>query len=250
VTTPAFFGTLTMEKEAGWFEALNRMPAADLPPYFLTSVAAQEGSPLLRELVSGDPLYRTFSLGDDLLVFRSRWDLVGKSRQPYDPAALAAVAGLAEVDRLNVGDVRDEAAHGYRCDSRRGDLRLFGSVRIDRYEQPDGPGVVADGGRPVVGRESFRVRTSAGRDLVIVFRTHSEVEGRTARPGAVAQVIEIPQPAFVVRAGGQALPPFTWANKQGWNEHVFRVPASALARGETELTLSGRYASFQYWFYQ
>jgi hypothetical protein len=255
VTTPAFFGTLTMEKEAGYFEALTRLPAADLPPYLLTSVALQESSPLLRELVTGDPLYRTFSLGDDLLVFRSRWDLVGKSRQPYDPEALRAVDGLAEVDRLNVGDVRDEAAHGYRCDTRLGDLLLFGTVRIDRYERPGDPGLVADGGRPILGRESFRVKTSADRDLVVVFRTHAEVEGRTTRPGAAAQgaqghLIEIPRPGFVVRAGGKPLPPLSWVNKHGWNEHVFRVPAGALGNGETELMLSGRYASFQYWFYQ
>jgi hypothetical protein len=255
VTTPAFFGTLTMEKEAGYFEALTRLPPAELPPYLLTSVALQESSPLLRELVSGDPLYRTFSLGDDLLVFRSRWDLVGKGRQPYDPETLRTVAGLAEVDRLNVGDVRDEAAHRYRCESRRGDLLLFGTVRMDTYEQPDGPGVVADAGRPVLDRETFRVRTSPGRDLVVVFRTHGEVEARTTRPSAAGQgpqghMIEIPQPGFVVNVDGKALPRFAWVNKHGWNEHVFRVPGSALANGETELTLSGRYASFQYWFYQ
>ncbi len=255
VTTPAFFGTRTMEKEAGFFEALGRLPAADLPPYLITSVATQEGSALLRELVAGDPLYRTFSLGDDLLVFRSRWDLVGKNRQPYDPEALRAVAGLAEVDRLNVCDVVDEAAHAYRSDSRRGDLLLWGSVRIDSYEQPGGPGIMADGGRPILGRETFRVRTSAGRDLVVVFRTHAEVEGRTTRAGVgsetpQAHLIEIPQAGFVVRAGGRTLPALSFANRRGWNEHVFRVPGDALANGETELTLSGRYASFQYWFYQ
>ena len=40
------------------------------------------------------------------------------------------------------------------------------------------------------------------------------------------------------------------ANRDGWNEHVFRVPASAVADGSTTLELSGRYASYRFWFYQ
>jgi hypothetical protein len=203
--------------------------------------------------VAGDPLYRTFSLGDDLLVFRTRWDLVGRNLRLFDPGALRAVAGLEEVDRLNIGDVRDEAAHAYGSDTRRGDLRLFGSVRIDSYEGGDGPSSVADGGRPILGNETFRVRTRARRDLVVVFRTSAEVEGRTTRGGAAgsqSHVIEIPQAGFVLRAGGRALPPLSFPNRRGWNEHVFKVPADAVQEGETELRFSGRYASFQYWFYQ
>ena len=255
VTTPAFFGTLTMEKEAGLYEALTRLTPAELPPYLITSVSAQDSSAILSALVAGDPVYRTFSLGDELLVFRTRWDLVGRNLRPHDPEAIRATAGLQEVDRLNVGDVRDEAAHAYRRDTRRGDLLLFGGVRIDDYEGPDGKLAVADGGRPILGRETFRVKTTAGRELVVVFRTHGEVQGRTTRSGAGAQgaqshLIEIPQAGFVVRTGGRTLPPLSFPNRPGWNEHVFRVPGDTLGSGQTELTLFGRYASFQYWFYQ
>lgn len=256
VMTPAFFGTRTVEKEAGLFEALTRLPPTERPPYFITTVSAQESSALLRELVQGEPLYKSFSLGDDLLVFRSRWDLVGRSRQPHRPETLAAVAGLTEVDRLNVCDVRDEAAHGYRYTSGRGDLRLAGTVRIAAYEGPGGGEAVADAGRPILGSETFRVRTSRARDLVVVFRTSATVEGRTTRSAgsgpAVAQVheIEIAEAGMVVRSEGRTLAPLRFPNGPGWSEHLFRVPREALAEGTTDLTITGRYGSFHYWFYQ
>lgn len=256
VMTPAFFGTRTVEKEAGLFEALNRLPAAERPPFFISTVSGQESSALLRELVSGEPLYKSFSLGDDLLVFRARWDLVGRSGRIYRPETRQAVAGLAEVDRLNVCDVRDEASHGYEYVSRRGDLRLAGAVRIEAYEGPAGREVVADAGRPILGSETFRVRTSRGRDLVVVFRTSAVVEGRTTRAAGgsptAAQVheIEVPEAGMIVRVGGRSLAPLAFPNGPGWSEHVFRIPGHALAEGATELELSGRYASFFYWFYQ
>lgn len=256
VMTPAFFGTRTVEKEAGLFEALNRLPAAELPPFLISTVSAQESSALLRELVAGEPLYRSFSLGDDLLVFRARWDLVGRSGRLYRPETRQAVVGLTEVDRLNVCDVRDEAAHGYRYVSRRGDLRLAGAVRIAAYQGPAGSEIVADAGRPILGSETFRVRTARGRDLVVVFRTSATVEGRTTRtagggpPASQIHEIEVPEAGMIVRVGGRCLAPLAFPNGPGWSEHVFRIPGDALADGTTELALSGRYASFYYWLYQ
>lgn len=256
VTTPAFFGNRLAEKEAGLFESLNRFPTAELPPYLLLSAGNLESSVLYRELVSGEPLYRSFSLGDDLLIFRARWGLLGRSRRLYRPATLEAVAGLTEVDRLNVCDVADERVHAYRYDSRRGDLRLAGAVQLDSYDSGAEGELVADAGRPILGEERFRVRTARGRDLVVVFRTHSSVQGRTPRASGLSVVsfqshtIEVPEAGLIVRVGGRSLPPLAFRNGPRWNEHVFRIPGDALAEGTTELSFTGRYASFYYWFFQ
>ncbi len=253
VTSPFFSGTRTVEKEAGLFEILTRLPAADRPPYLITTVALQESSALLRALASGEPLFQSSSLGDDLLVFRTRWDVVEGGGRTYREETARAVAGLTEVDRLNVGDVRDEAAHAYRYESRRGDLHLAGAVRIDDY---DGGARVADAGRAILGHESFRVRASKGRELVVVFRTSGSVEARITRPpslglsGPSVFDIAMPEAALRVRAGRRSLPPLQFSNAAGWNEHVVRIPGDALDEGATTLTITGRYASFYYWFYQ
>jgi hypothetical protein len=253
VTSPAFAGTRTAEKEAGLFEALARLPAAERPPFLITTVDSQEASALLRELASGEPLFRTTSFGDDLLVVRTRWDVVEGGGGTYREETARAVAGLTEVDRLNVADVRDEAAHAYRYESRRGDLHLAGSVRIDDY--PDGRRV-ADAGRAILGHESFRVKTARGRDLVVVFRTSATMEARLTRPPALGLSgppvfdVEMAEAGLRVRAGTRSLPPLSFTNAPGWNEHVFRIPGDALDEGTTPLLITGRYGSFRYWFYQ
>jgi hypothetical protein len=147
--------------------------------------------------------------------------------------------------------VRDEARHGYRHESRLGELVLGGYVRIDDYHLPGGGLTVADGGRAIFGSESFRVRTKAGRPLVMVVRAHPEIDARALRPrGATAVGLEMPTEGLRVEAGGRTLGRFDLANHPGWNEHVLRLEGDGLADGLTELRLFGRYTAFQYWFYQ
>jgi hypothetical protein len=248
VTSPAFVGNRTAEREAGVFESLRRLPAPERPPYLLLARSGLDASELMRAFADGPPLFATASLGDDLLLFRARWDLLDRGGDPALPEAVAAVASRERVDELDVCDARDEAAHGYRHESRRGELLLAGSVAIGPV---DGGDVLADAGRLIVGGESFRVRTRGGRPLVVVLRSRSPVVARSLRAqGGVAVPVELPVMGITVRAGGREVARLALANRPGWNEHVFQVPASAVAEGTTELALSGRYAAFHYWFYQ
>jgi hypothetical protein len=248
VTSPAFVGNRTAEREAGLFESLQHLPAAERPPYLLLTRSGIEGSELMRAFADGPPLFETASLGDDLMLFRARWGLLDRGEEPVLPEALAVVASLQPVDRLDVCDARDESDHGYRYDSRRGELVLAGAVGIGPV---DGGVLLADAGRLIVGGESFRVRTHGGRAVVVVLRSRSPVGVRSLRAqGGLAVPVDVAGMGIVVRAGGREVARLALANRPGWNEHVFRVPADAVSEGPTELTLSGRYASFHYWFYQ
>jgi hypothetical protein len=251
VTSPGFVGNRTVEKEAGFFESLGRMREAERPPYLLLTRSGLEGSELFRRLADGPPLYQTVSLGDDLLLFRARWDVLGPSARVYLPATLAAVAGLTQVDRLNVCDRVDEAAHGYRYDSHQGEIELAGSVRIDDYALPSGALTVADAGRAILGSESFRISARRGRDLVVVLRTNARVEARALRAqGGLATSLEMDEAGLVVRAEDRPVLRLALHNQPGWNEQVFRLPGDVLADGTTALHFAGRYAAFYYWFYQ
>jgi hypothetical protein len=251
VTSPAFVGNRTAEREAGVFESLGRLSAAERPGWLLLARSGYEGSELMRALTDGPPLYETASLGDDLLLFRARWDLLDRGDAPVLPEARSAVASLEEVDRLDVGDARDEAAHAYRYDSRRGEIVLAGSVAIGAVTLPEGETTLADAGRLILGRESFRVRTHGGRDLSVVLRTRSSITVKALRAqGGISAPVEIPEAGLVVRSGGREVLRLALPNRLGWNEHVFRVPAEAVSDGTTDLALAGRYAAFHYWFYQ
>jgi hypothetical protein len=251
VTSPGFGGIRSVEKEAGYFEALGRLPPEERPSYLLVPRSGLESSELLPRLASPPPLFETASLGDDFVLFRARWNLLGRNRRLYLPETLRAVTGLEEVDRLNVCDRQDEEAHGYRYRSRRGDLELGGFVRIDEYPARAGAVTVADGGRIIVGEETFRVRTRGGRDLVVVVRTHPRAEGRALRAGGgVVAALEVPTAGLLVQAEGRTVARLELGNAPGWNEHVFRIPAERLGAGSTNLRISGRYTAFYYWFFQ
>jgi hypothetical protein len=251
VTTPGFGGTRSVEKEAGLFEALGRLPAEARPPWVLLTRSGLEGSELLPRLVKEPPLYETTSLGDDLVLFQGRWDLLGRGSQPLQAATRDALRGLEEVDRLNVCDREDERAHGYRVRSRQGGLLLGGFVRIDDEETDNGAVTLADAGRAILGEESFHVRTHPGRNLVIVVRSHPTAEARALRArGGVVRALEIPTAGLVARVDGAPVLRLEIPNRPGWNEHVLRVPGAAVTGQRTRLRLSGRYTAFHYWFFQ
>jgi hypothetical protein len=110
---------------------------------------------------------------------------------------------------------------------------------------------VADGGRAILGEESFQVDTRPGRPLVVVLRSRAEVEARALRAqGGLVASLEIPTARLVVRAGGREVARLELSNEPGWNEHVFEVPGDAVTGGATELRLVGQYTAFRYWFFQ
>ncbi len=82
VTSPAFVGNRTAEREAGLFESLGRLPAAERPPVPPAHpLRVTRGRSSCGALADGPPLFETASLGDDLLLFRARWDLLDRGER-------------------------------------------------------------------------------------------------------------------------------------------------------------------------
>jgi hypothetical protein len=251
VTSPAFFGNRTAEREAGTFEALGRLPAEERPAYLVTSAAMQEGSVAYRGLVVEPALFASGSAPDDLLVYGMRYDLVGKNGRLYLPATLEAVRGLTEVGRLNVCDSRDERAHRYRFRSLSGGRRLHGAPRIGSYGAGGETEMVIDAGRAILGEESFRVRCDPAKELVLVMRTAADASANVrGTEGTGRRTIEFPQAGLILEVNGTPVARSTFQPSEGWEELVLRVPAAALTGPEAAIRVSGRYASFHYWFFQ
>jgi hypothetical protein len=253
VTTPAFFGNRTAEREAGVFESLGRLPREERPGFLISSAAAQESFPSLQEIVEGPPIFRTASLSaDDILILRMRYDLVGKNTRLFLPATRAATESLSEVDRLNVCDRKDEEAHEYTFTSGEAGVRLWGTARADDYILPGGERErVVDGGRAILGEESFVVRHAPGRDLVLVLRTAASVHAGSPRSsGPITLSLDFSEAVLSVDAGGRRIAGTAFSPRPGWDEVVVRLPGSALAGERTRLRVRGRYAAFFYWFFQ
>jgi hypothetical protein len=251
VTSPAFFGGKTAEREASMLEGLTRLPGAERPEYLLTSVATQDQYVTLRELATGEALFQTLTGGDEILLLRTRWDAFERGSRPLGAETHAATAGLSLVDRLNVCDGPDEAAHGYAYTSTLGQRQIRGTARVAEYGRDAGGARVADAGRAILGSESFRVKTRMGADLVLVLRMAPSVLARIQRAsGATTLGLDFAQARFEVSIGGTRVAETRLAPRAGWDEAAVRIPGNALAGGETKLVLTGRYPSFQYWFYQ
>jgi hypothetical protein len=252
VTSPAFFGNRTAEREAGVWESLGDLPEEDRPPFLITSASAQEGYPTLREIVVEPPVYAGSTLSDDILIFRTRWDLVGRARGLVSPEARGAVTGLREVDHLNVCDARDERAHGYRFESRLGGVPLWGTARIDTYTLPDGATEkVVDAGRLILGDESFEIAATPGRDLVAILRTTPSASAGVRRAsGSTVTTLDLGIAEVALDVGGTRAAEASLPLRPGWNEVAVRVPGSAIAAERLRLRFHGRYASFYFWFFQ
>ena len=204
--------------------------------------------PSCRELVDGPPLFRTTSFSDEIEVYRTRYDALAAATQVHLPQTVQAVAKLAEVDRLNVCDPADEAAHGYRFESRLGNLRLHGAARIDQYVSGTR---VADAGRAIIGSESFEVNAAPGRDLLIVMRTAQVVPVTVLRPGGSGgEPLQFVESELDVTADARPAAHARFRPGAGWDEAIVLIPGAALTRPRTRLEMTGRFAAYRYWFYQ
>lgn len=248
VTSPAFFGGRATERDAGALEGLARLPETDRPAYLIATRSGAERNAVVRALADGPPLFQSASGADEIEIYRIRYDLVGTNARHYLPQTADAVAGLREVDRLNVGDPRDEAAHGYRVRSRLGNASLGATVRVEAYARGER---VADAGRAVLGSEAFEVRTVPGRELVVVLRTAPAVDAAVLRVGAGGIAgLSFPEAGVAVKVDGQPAGAFRLEPAAGWDEWILRLPGSLVRAERTRLELAGRYASFYYWAYQ
>jgi hypothetical protein len=253
VTTPQFLGNRPAEREAGVLEALGRLPASERPPLLMATESALQGAPALRALTVEPALFRTSSFSDEIVVLRTQYGPLENADAPRLPRTLEAVAGRERVDRLNVCDAADEAAHEYDVDSSAGNVRLSGAARVDEYGAgEDGGGVrVADAGRVVRGHERFTVATRPGRDLLIVSRTASSARAIVwAATGPSAYDLELPEAVVSLRVNGQPAGTSTFQPRRGWDEIVLKVEAARIVGPRTTLDLRGHYAAFRYWVYQ
>lgn len=249
VTSPAFFGGRTAEREASMLEAIGRLPVAERPGYLLSSERAQEAQPTLRALAAGPPLFRSFSLSDDeLVLFATSYAAFDAAQQPRLAALRQALSGRSEVDRLNVADPADEERHVYRASAGLGALRVHAGARVAADEEGR---LLADAGRAVLGEESFVLRAAPGRELLLVMRTAPELVARLLRPaGARGVGLAFDEASVELRIEGRPVAERRFRPALGWDEIVFVVPAAEVRGERLAVQLRGRYASFRYWAFQ
>ena len=250
VTSPAFFGGRPTERDAGVLEGLARLPAAERPPYLIATRSAVEGSPALGALVEGPPLFQTATGGDEIEIYRLRYDLVGRNAAPFLATTAQAVAGRREVDRA-------QRRRSRATRPRTATVCAIAARRLPpRRRRPGRPTIasgvrVADAGRAILGGESFEIRTMPGRTWCwCCARLRLDAGGAgpcRRRPRRGDRVRRGRPDRHRKRAdGGDGAA----AGGKRMGRVGPAVPAALVASDRTRIGIAGRFASFHYWAYQ
>ncbi|WP_224389767.1 hypothetical protein [Pseudonocardia sp. ICBG1293] len=149
---------------------------------------------------------------DRVSIWRADWSAADSARAPDLP-----VPGRV-VDHLNVGDMADEAAHGWTTDPPV--LGVQPDSALDRATVAPGR-LVADSGRHVVGGETFTLGgTVPGRPVTLTGR----IGAGPALPGERTRVV-------AVDVDGRPAGEWTLPDAQPWAQASFTVPG-ALVTGD------------------
>ncbi len=228
------------------FELLESLPAGARPQYFASY-------PLVPPVMAY--LGQTRLLGDELFAVRldsfsrftsadaaqslyaADWSLADLGDRPYQPDVLTAGQTLRLVDQLDVADLADEAAHGYRW-RLVGEPPGFASEVHQFAYRADAALQLIDGGRALNGGDELRIRTQPGEDLMIVARLNA------ITPGAVRVTID-----------GRDAGIWRYAAAAGeWQEASFWITGDQVtgpsARLGFEAVQGTRHVPYYYWFYQ
>jgi hypothetical protein len=267
LTTPGF-ARPALEGSGAMYEQLAHLPPAQRPSYFSIFDDTQlvPVGELGRARILGDEPLTSFDLKSPqrdggpfggicqtaggcpvISVWRADWSHVGSGDLPDFP-----VPGRI-ADRVNVGDLTDEAAHGYGVDR-----ALVGVADQTDVRNQDVAGrVVVDSGRHVVGGEHFTLRgLTPGRPVTLVARVDARepVKDRNTGAGVVAVAADgrgVGDWAFATEVPG--LPA---GSEHAWAQSTFTIPASAVTAPELTVSLGPRqpflapypdYRSFSYW---
>ncbi|MEM9492915.1 MAG: hypothetical protein AAGC55_27445, partial [Myxococcota bacterium] len=224
------------------FEMIERIPADERPSHFAYYRGWLGTDDLYGERLLDTPLParldpdRRLVGGDNMQVYRARWDLLDSGHAPQAPHP-----GWSVVDRIDVADMRSEAEHDYWADMGR---RSFPG-RNERWSvyhrgpAQSGAGgatqMIADGGRPVrgPGGERFRIRVDPNLPVRLVMRSggRGNVWVKPARTGQTAMVREI--------ASGAVLGTLTLPRPSlRFHELSLDLPAGALSGTEVMLAVT------------
>jgi hypothetical protein len=250
----------SVEGTGALYEALARMPADQRPTYFSVFpdfVDVDFEAMSAAGVLSKKPLttFETHSpVRDEALggvcqanggcketdVWTTDWSVVGSGDRPEAP-----VPGRV-VDAVNVGDLADEAAHGYGVDR-----ALVGMKAPTILRGKDAPGGrrVVDSGREVVGGEHFTMRgLTPGRPVTL-----------TTRVEAREPLVDRNTQAGVVAVGVDGRPAGDWkfpTDATSWVQASVVLPGDLITASEVTVTLGPRqpylqpypdYRSFHYW---
>jgi len=152
------------------FEFLESMPVDERPTHFAYYPEWMGQREFFGELVERTQLGRQIHPkrlvgGRDMQIIAADFDHVHTAERPLD-----AHPGWHLADRLDIADLASEHAHGWHGELGRR-RRDTPSARWSFFHKQTTPVLLLDGGRTIVGRESFTLAVDPAKPVRLVLRT-------------------------------------------------------------------------------
>jgi hypothetical protein len=153
-------------------------------------------------------------------VYQTDWHLADSGNQIYQPDMLRRTSGMKLLDRLDLADLEEEAAHDLTFWE--GHVRPGFPTEVQQYRyRTDPPVEVLDGGRLVNGGLAFRVAAQPTEPMLLIARIHP------MQAGAVRVMVD-----------GHDLGLWRYPALPGeWLETAFFIPAGAVTQDRVEIRL-------------
>ena len=155
----------------------------------------------------------------------------------------------ALLDSLDVGDLEDERAHGYRTVGRLPTIAEPKSIVTTAHYEEENSFSLSESGRRHSGWEEFTVKSEAGRPLVMVSRSK-------LNPEAEQRLLVLANGREVQVPEGNGLWEERNERRGQWQEYEYTIPAEYVTSERTVVRIDSTFdpggqgfASYRYWFY-
>ncbi len=232
----------------GWgtiFDTLMTMPEEERPDYllihpnvFLNGIDESVAQSFLRPVYSLRVQNPIITAGDTETLYQVQWEYaLLEPEKTY-----LARQGAQPLDSLNVGDVADEKAHGYKISGRQPSFSEPKSILTTSSYEADGFSM-SESGRRHSGWEEFSVKSTPGKPLVLVARSR-------LNPDAGQTVM--------VWANGRQVGLWKNSNERdtAWQEYEFTIPAEQITGDRTTIRIDATFdpggpgfTSYRYWVF-
>ncbi len=188
---------------------------------------------------------------DSTFIAKADWAALDLSLNPLEASSHQAVAQWREIDRIDIGYIKDEKRCHYSAFSRFYRALYHPFLLTGK----SGTNTLTDVGRSILGSESLTLHITPNQPLRVILRTTGTTATRLrngASQGAYTFSFNSPLKLRIhiddKEAGYYEIP--IKEEKDVFSEIVFTLPAETITHPNPRITIYGDHASFAYWFYQ
>jgi len=223
------------------FERLENLPPENLPDYIVSFPFLLGEINFLGKPLHNAPLLKNLTtMSNDFVVYEQDWSLLHSGDLPKEMPP-----DFQLVDSLDVADLKDEAVHRYQWQeaAERPVGWAYPNPRNFFHKAPGIGKIIADGGRNLSDCETFVVRLKPGYPVLMMARTESQntaVAKVSVNETRVGSLMVSGTPGRFWQEPSLLIP----------GEHITETKNQIKVTFNRDVSKSGSFHSYHYWFFQ